>query len=163
MIDLDVVINGSSVTLLHWLQADFTLSSNRVLTARSANASTGAPYIGPAPPPDGVHRYTLLLFAQPSGFAIPAPFKAINPPADIPARIGFNITQFAAAAGLGRPLAGTYFRVVNNSATASSTGRPAQTSPAQYTGGSSTLNSFLGTELGLAILLVGMAASLFAV
>lgn len=160
-IDLDVPRNGGT-TLLHWFEADFTLSSSRVLTPRLANSSTGAPYVGPSPPPGGPHRYTFLLFSQPSGFAVPASFSAINPPTDTSARIGFNITEFVAAAGLGAPLAGTYLTVVNNSATASSTGSPAATSPVMFEGGSSTMKSSIRTEFCFGLLLVAIAASFFA-
>jgi phosphatidylethanolamine-binding protein len=162
MIDLDVPINRT-VTFLHWLELDFALSSSLVLSPEVANASQGAPYVGPSPPPGNPHRYTILLFSQPDSFTFPQSFSSINPPPSGSARIGFNITEFIAAAGLGAPLAGNYFRVVNSSATASSTGSPAQTSTVQFQGGSSTLKTSIGKDLGLVVLLAAAVATLWAV
>jgi phosphatidylethanolamine-binding protein len=161
-IDLDVPRNGGT-TLLHWFEANFTLTSSLILTRSSANTSTGAPYIGPNPPPGNPHRYTFLLFSQPNDFTVPESFSVINPPTSTSARIGFNITRFVAEAGLGAPLAGNHFRVVNTSATASSTGSPAATSPVQYQGGSSPVKSSIGTYIGAVFLLAGMVAGLGAI
>lgn len=158
MIDLDVPRNGGT-TLLHWLQTDFTLSSDLVVTPSSANASTGASYIGPNPPPGTPHRYVFWMFAQPDEFAVPESFSNINPPASTTDRIGFNLTEFVAAAGLDAPLVGNYFTVVNSSATASSTGSASATSsPAQYTGSASTLMSSLGMNFGFVVLLAAAVA-----
>ena len=158
MIDLDVPRNGGT-TLLHWLQPDFTLSSNFVVTPRSANTSTGASYIGPSPPPGNPHRYVFWVFAQPDEFAVPESFSNINPPASTTDRTGFNVTEFVAAAGLDAPLAGNYFTVVNSSATASSTGSASVTSsPAQYTGSASTLMSSVGMNFGFVVLLAAAVA-----
>jgi phosphatidylethanolamine-binding protein len=162
MIDLDVVRNGFTVTLLHWYQPDITLTSDLVLNAPSANASPGASYIGPAPPPGNPHRYNFLLFSQPAGFAVPESFSNINLPTGVQDRIGFQITEFVAAAGLDAPLAGAYFTVVNATGTASSTGSPAQTSPVQFEGVGSTMNSSMWTDVGLAVVMTAVAASLWA-
>ena len=62
----------------------------------------------------------------------PESFNAIDPPPDVLARIGFNVPAIVVAAGLDAPLAGTYFKVVNRSATASSNGSPTPTSPVQF-------------------------------
>jgi phosphatidylethanolamine-binding protein len=161
-IDLDVPRNGTT-TLLHWFEPDFTVSSDLVLTPKTANTSTGALYIGPSPPPGNPHRYTFLLFSQPDDFTVPESFSNINPPTATSARIGFNITRFITAAGLDAPLAGNYFTVVNSSATASSTGSPAATSPVQYQGGSSPLKSSIGTYLDGVFLLAAMVAGLGAI
>jgi phosphatidylethanolamine-binding protein len=163
MIDLDVLFNGTSVTFLHWFQPDLTLVPSLVLTPGSSNMSTGAPYIGPAPPPGSPHRYTLLLFSQPAEFAVPDAFSDINPPTDLLARIGFNITEFITAAGLDAPLAGSYFRVVNASGTASSTGSPAQTSPVQYEGAAARTKTLLITGLGFVGVVAAMTAGLSAI
>lgn len=159
MIDLDVPRNGGT-TLLHWLESDFTLTPNLVLTPGPVNSSIGASYIGPNPPPGSPHRYTFLLFSQPPEFTIPESFSTINPPTETAARIGFNITEFVAAAGLDVPLAGNYFTVVNTSATASatSTGSAAQSSVIQFEGGSAMLRSSIGLELGLGLFLAGVVA-----
>lgn len=172
MLDLDVP-RGGSTTLLHWLQTDFTLSPNRVVTpTSSANTSStpGASYIGPNPPPGNPHRYVLWMFAQPADFAIPESFGNINPPASSADRIGFNLTEFVAVAELDEPLAANYFTVVNSSSatTASSTARPSSVSvsatsrpPAQYTGSaSSTLTSSMGANLGFVVLLAAAALAL---
>jgi Phosphatidylethanolamine-binding protein len=131
---LDVPHYGSTVTLLHWVEPDLTLLPSLVLTKTPLNSTRGAPDIGPAPPPGDPHQYTLLLFSQPSGFAVPDSFSGINPPADTSTYIGFSITEFTAAATLDTPLAGTHFGVVNTSGTTSGTGSPAQSSPVQYEG-----------------------------
>ncbi len=158
MIDLDVPRNGGT-TLLHWLQTDFTLSSSLVVTPSSANTSAGASYIGPNPPPGTPHRYVFWMFAQPEEFAIPESFSNVNPPASTTDRIGFNLTEFVAAAELDAPLAGNYFTVVNSSATASSTGSASATStPAQFTGSASTLMSSVAMNLGLVVLLAAALA-----
>jgi phosphatidylethanolamine-binding protein len=164
MVDLDVPLNGGT-TLLHWLESDFTLSSSLVLTPGSANTSTGASYIGPNPPPGTPHRYVFWLFSQPNEFTIPESLGAINPPADTSARVGFNLSEFVTAAGLDAPLAGNYFAVVNSSATASGTSAstPAQTSVVPFEGGSSTLKSSIGAQLGFGVLLAALVATLCAV
>ncbi|ERF73984.1 hypothetical protein EPUS_03798 [Endocarpon pusillum Z07020] len=138
MMDLDVPRNGGT-TLLHWLQTDFTLSLS--------------------PPPGTPHRYVFWMFAQPDEFAVPESFSNVNPPASNTDRIGFNLTDFVAAAGLDAPLAGNYFTVVNSSATASSTGSASATSsPAQYTGSASTSMSALGMSFGFMVLFAAAAA-----
>ena len=162
MIDLDVVRNGSTTTILHLYQADITLTPGLVLNARTGNASTGASYIGPAPPPGPPHRYTFLLFSQPAGYELPETFSNISPATGIADRLGFRITDFVAAAGLDAPLAGTYFTVLNATGTASSTGGPAQTSPVRFEGVGATLASFLWREIGLAVLMTAVGASLWA-
>lgn len=170
MIDLDVMSNGTTTTILHWLQSDFILSPERVLTPGPTNSSLGPPYFGPAPPPGNPHRYTFLLFSQPEDFTIPESFSNLNPPTGITDLFGFNITSFVAATGLDDPLAGNYFRVVNTtgtptgtpSGTASGTGTPAQTSPAQFEGGSTALKVFSGRDVGLSILFVAVAAGFWA-
>jgi Phosphatidylethanolamine-binding protein len=161
MVDLDVQRDGET-NFLHWLETDFTLSSSLVLTPGSTNTSTGASYIGPSPPPGTPHRYVFWLFSQPSEFTIPESFSAIDPPTDILARIGFNLTEFVTAAGLDAPLAGAYFTVVNSSATASGTGAstPAQTSVVPFEGGSGILKSSTGAEIGFGILLAAIVATL---
>lgn len=162
MIDLDVVRNGSTTTILHLYQADITLTPDLVLNAPTGNASTGASYIGPAPPPGPPHRYTFLLFSQPAGFEVPDAFSNISPAGGITDRLGFQITDFVAAAALDAPLAGTFFTVLNATGTASGTGAPAQTSPIRFEGVGSTLSSSWWMEVGLAALMTAVAASLWA-
>lgn len=120
LIDQDVTYNHSRVTFLHWLQPNLQASTDALTVvniADGASTAIGAPYIPPSPPADSVtHRYTFILFEQPSQWIIPSSYVTINPPADSVARIGFNITNFVAASELGEPLAANYMRVLNGTA-----------------------------------------------
>jgi phosphatidylethanolamine-binding protein len=120
MIDQDVPRNGSRVTLLQWLQPNLQASPDALTVvniADGASTAVGAPYIPPTPPGgSGPHSYTFLLFEQPFQWIIPSQYVTINPPADSSARIGFDITGFIAASGLGKPLAANYLRVLNGTA-----------------------------------------------
>lgn len=111
MIDPDVVADGKATTFLHWYQADLLKDPySGQLFNHSVN---GAPYVGPGPPPGPSHRYILLLFVQPYGFVFPECFSDVLPLTK-PARQGFNIEQFIKVAGLGKPIAANYFRVVDS-------------------------------------------------
>jgi len=149
MIDLDIPTNTSTRnTLLHWLVPGVTGVANAGNTStilKIPNPGIGAPYLQPNPPVgDIAHRYVLYLFEQPKTFSIPAAYAAINPPANIPARIGFNLTAFVASAGLSAPLAANYFTVQNvtanvtTPATATSTSRAATLAPETSTSTSKT-------------------------
>ncbi|KAF2667568.1 PEBP-like protein [Microthyrium microscopicum] len=121
MMDLDVPRNGTRTTLLHWLSPNIDLST----TPASFSSSQGAPYLPPSPPAgDSPHRYVFLLFAQPDGFTIPSTFDNINPPSSSAARVGFDLTSFAAQTSLSLPLAANYITVQNTSASASSSSFP---------------------------------------
>jgi phosphatidylethanolamine-binding protein len=119
MIDQDVPRNGTTFTLLHWFQTSLHRSmDNASLTHTMVDNGMptieGAPYIPPTPPGgSGPHRYNFLLYAQPANFSLPEQYASINPPADTSARIGFNLTAFASAAGLDAPVAANYLRVLN--------------------------------------------------
>jgi len=96
---------------LHWLSNDNTLGSNGTLTPP---ADTIEPYGGPAPPSgSGPHRYTLLLFAQPSNFTVPSSPK---PHSGVQL---FNFTQYVTSTYLGTPIGGSYFTVEVGAATVS--------------------------------------------
>jgi hypothetical protein len=72
----------------------------------NATAIAITEYAGPAPPPDGPHRYAFLLYAQPATFAPPAEFSQPN--------IGvsaFDVNAYAEGSGLGEIIAGTYITV----------------------------------------------------
>ena len=124
MIDQDVLRNNTKVSLLHWLQPNLVATPEAlsvIATVDGASTAVGAAYIPPTPPSNtGAHRYTLLLYEQPSMWTIPSQFVTINPPADSSARIGFNITELVAASGLSTPVAANYFRVLNGTAIESS-------------------------------------------
>jgi hypothetical protein len=144
MIDQDVNTgNGPRVELLHLFQPNLVGIDHEltvVPNAQNATTAVGAQYVTPTPPGgDGAHRYNLLLYVQPEGFTVPQAYASFSPPADINARYPFNMSGFAAAAGLGQPVAGNWFRVVNDttadsgSSTATDGGASATTTSASFT------------------------------
>lgn len=142
MVDQDVQATQGQprVELLHYFQPNL-FGSSEVLSfdAQAENATTavGATYIPPTPPAgDGPHRYTILLYLQPEGFSVPSQFASIDPPADVNARIGFDMAGFAQAAGLGEPVAAVWFQV-ENKGTASNNSSSSGTASATATGSSS--------------------------
>lgn len=127
VVDLDVPIrSGTGVTgrqqLLHQLTRNYALSDNGTLVAPPSEISGGqvnrdypAPYRGPMPPaenPPRPHRYVELLFPMAEDFDVPSSQEHV-----VADRVGFNVTQFIAAAGLEDPLAANYFVVTNGTAT----------------------------------------------
>ncbi|KAK3200963.1 hypothetical protein GRF29_213g551886 [Pseudopithomyces chartarum] len=114
MLDLDVPGQGNNATrrvLLHAMNTGFkatqqTVSGGAVLLASSEKGP--ASYIGPGPPATDTipHRYTQLLFKQPSSLKVSA-----SDFANTKARIGFDINSFAKTNGLGEPIAGNFFMV----------------------------------------------------
>jgi hypothetical protein len=118
----------------------------------------------PTPPPgDIAHRYNVLLFAQPDGFTIPAPWNNITTANQ---RYGFNISAFIAETGLTQPLAANYFEVqqnlssTNGTSTASTTASATGSSLAQGTKSSAIARFYVPiAETALALL----ATTLFAV
>ena len=120
MIDQDVPRNDTKTTLLHWLQPNLVATSEAlsfVDVVDGGSTAVGAEYIPPTPPGDsGPHRYTFLLFNQPSQWTIPAAYVTINPPTDTSARIGFDVVDFVSLSGLGEPVAANYLRVLNGTA-----------------------------------------------
>jgi len=105
MIDPDVRSAGGNVTYLHWLSPNVDLSKEKAVVP-----TTGAnfvKYFQPTPPRgDPHHRYTFLLYAQPDAFSIPAKYSNLQRKV-----FAFNVTDFAAAAGLGQPKAATFMKV----------------------------------------------------
>src|SRR5689334_21838181 len=76
LVDEDVDTgNGPRVQLLHYFQPNLVGIIHElsiVPTAQNATTAVGASYIPPSPPGgDFAHRYTVLLYAQPKGFAVP--------------------------------------------------------------------------------------------
>lgn len=150
MVDQDVqsTQGDSRVELLHYFQPNL-FGSSEVLSfdAQAVNATTavGAIYIPPTPPAgDGPHRYNILLYLQPEGFTVPSEFASIDPPADVSARIGFDMAGFARAASLGEPIAAVWFQVENKEGgSANSTGSSTTSSvaPTGSATGSATTGS----------------------
>ncbi|MCJ1285430.1 hypothetical protein MMC26_004770 [Xylographa opegraphella] len=107
---------------LHFLQPGLTFPSTSSASAASYpatfNSAPIVPYTQPAPPTfSTAHRYIALLFSQPSNFSVPANFQPYN----ATYRMFFNITTFAAEAGLGAPVLANYFLVSNQTMTANAT------------------------------------------
>jgi hypothetical protein len=127
MVDQDVNTgNGPRVELLHLFQPNLVGINHElavVPNAQNATTAVGAQYVTPTPPGgDRAHRYNLLLYVQPEGFTVPQAYASFSPPADVNARYPFNMSDFAAAAGLGQPVAGNWFRVINDTTTDSGSG-----------------------------------------
>ncbi|KAL5632358.1 hypothetical protein ACGC1H_005355 [Rhizoctonia solani] len=101
--------NPTISQIRHMFATDFVLSdirpnfATRSLVLRNSTAAI-SPYFPPNPPVgSGAHRYVALLYAQPNNFDI-ASLNAAQV-------ANFNIASFAASAGLGEPLAGTFLTV----------------------------------------------------
>ncbi|KAH0547610.1 hypothetical protein GP486_008425, partial [Trichoglossum hirsutum] len=120
MIDIDVNINGNNTNLIHWIQGNFTAAPGS--TQLSSPSTIVAPYFAPNPPPGQTHRYVEMLFNEPQGFSIPAPFTAFfaNLTASVFNRIGFELDKFIDQSKLGNPVAANYFRVSTPNTTSSS-------------------------------------------
>lgn len=132
MVDQDVPVdqtnplNSVRVSLVHWLAPGVTMpNSSSSLQITNPSGPPGITYLQPTPPPgDIAHRYNVLLFSQPNGFTIPAPWNNIT---TTDQRYDFNISAFIAETGLAQPLAANYFEVqqylnnTNGTSTASST------------------------------------------
>ncbi|KAL1741405.1 phosphatidylethanolamine-binding protein [Schizophyllum fasciatum] len=66
------------------------------------------PVVGPE------HRYIVLLYEQPDNFTTEAIAPLVNAPLPV---VGFEVSEFARATGLGDPVAGTYFMTGPNAST----------------------------------------------
>jgi len=116
MIDGDVpgATNPNGVNT-HYLQNDLTYGQlvSDVLTFNTTTAPVIA-YAGPGPAAgSGPHRYTLLVFAQPSSFKAPAT------PAAGSSVTMIDFPTYVQNAGFTAPLAGNYFTVEVGTATVS--------------------------------------------
>ncbi|KAJ9632865.1 uncharacterized protein PV06_09777 [Exophiala oligosperma] len=127
MIDQDVKSDdGSRVELLHYFQPNLA-GASEVLSdfskdAQNFTSASPVQYIAPGPPAgDGPHRYTLLLYPQFEGFSVPKAYSSFFPPANVNARIGFDMAGFAKAANLPQPVGANWFEVQNGEAAPSST------------------------------------------
>ncbi|MCJ1445185.1 MAG: hypothetical protein MMC23_005690 [Stictis urceolatum] len=108
---------GPQSEILHWLQPSVRASGfNRTLLP---TMDAVAPYMPPMPPSVEPHRYTLLLFAQKGDtFEVPAGFERFGPSV----RSAFDALAFSRAAGLGEPVAASYFLSGLGNGTANGTG-----------------------------------------
>lgn len=61
-----------------------------------------------------------LLYEQPDNWAMPTNYSTVNPPGSFEPRIGFQMADFQAAAGLNDPIAANYVRVLNGNSQQSS-------------------------------------------
>jgi phosphatidylethanolamine-binding protein (PEBP) family uncharacterized protein len=105
MVDPDAPSPSNPVlrNILHWLVTDIPGST----TASQEIWETGQekiPYMGPAPP-EGLHRYVLLLFKQEKSSGLFD--KVMEVP---PSRVSFSLADFVKKYKLGIPVAGYYFR-----------------------------------------------------
>ncbi|KAK3942554.1 phosphatidylethanolamine-binding protein [Diplogelasinospora grovesii] len=123
MIDQDVPANfqnpsaGGRRTNLHAMISGFKMSgANTTITMSdgtpmavytlTSTATGPVAYVGPVPPaetPAHPHRYVNLLYETPKDFAVTK--------AQVGQTLGFNLTQFVAANGLGLPVRGNWFNV----------------------------------------------------
>ena len=126
--DAESPLNPNISQYLHFLQPGLTFTSSSSASAAAypatLNSAPIVPYTQPAPPNfSTAHRYIGLLFSQPSNFSVPANFQQYN----ASYRMFFNITTFAAEAGLGAPVLANYFLVSNQTMTANATTNPTTT------------------------------------
>ena len=110
--------NPDFAQYIHLLQPGVKFSGGVATYSTPAFISYGRP----SPPNfSDAHRYVDLLYVQPSNFSIPAAFAGFNDTN----RVLFSIDKFAAAAGLGNPVAVNYWLTSNKTANATA---PAPTS-----------------------------------
>jgi len=153
--DAPAPANPTRAQILHWIQPGLTLDPVRsadnpfIWTLRNHSAPI-VPYARPSPPNySPAHRYIELLFQQPSQtFVMPDAFSGFS----ATNRTNFNVTLFAAAAGLGDPVAATYFLVSNQTGTTTTQGsggtNASSTSPlVMFTGAGVTVNPKLRAYL----------------
>ncbi|KAI0340190.1 PEBP-like protein [Trametopsis cervina] len=99
----------------HWLVNGVTLSDATTLNVTTDSGTEITKYAGPAPPQGtGPHRYTILLYVQPSAFTAP---QGLDTP-DVGVSV-FNVSDYVKTSNLGDLVAATYFTVENGQATAS--------------------------------------------
>ncbi|QIW95457.1 hypothetical protein AMS68_000975 [Peltaster fructicola] len=109
MIDVDAPYESFSILspILHWVQTGLTAGPDGTLTS---SVTTTADWVQPAPPPGaGPHKYIVVLYPQPVGFDASKWSNYITQPMSLTKRIRFDLAGFVAAAGLGEPLAASYF------------------------------------------------------
>ncbi|KAI1100871.1 phosphatidylethanolamine-binding protein [Jackrogersella minutella] len=133
MVDPDALQgNIETQTGLHAIQGNLTCNAEHVTTLGNTTflqldteSQPLATYIPPAPQakdPVVTHRYTLLLFNQPSNYTLPDTLTYALPLdlANVTNRLNFNIPEFAESVG-NSIVAGTYFDVDSPEANATTT------------------------------------------
>ena len=118
------------IEVLHYMLPGLTSANTSTTRNRTifypliTDAKPLAPYLVPQPPAGNVHTYTVTLWEQPDGFAVPAAFLDYLPlnTSNVTNRYPFNLTDFVTTAGLGQPLAGGYFDLHNTTGSATVTG-----------------------------------------
>lgn len=99
--------NKSLSQFRHFLGGDFHLDGSSTIRAPLVNSSAAlTEYVNPTPPiGSDAHRYVILLFVQPTNFdTVARNFVAPSTP-----RPNFDLATFVEEAGLGAPIAGTFF------------------------------------------------------
>jgi phosphatidylethanolamine-binding protein len=104
MIDLDVLRDNQRKTNLHWLAPNVDISKAVAVVQTEDNI---VPYRPPNPKAGDIpHRYVFLLYTQPANFNNPRQYANVSEN-----RIGFDMPAYAAAAGLGVPVAANFIQV----------------------------------------------------
>lgn len=91
--------------ILHMFQTDLTFSASDTL---ETGTSPLIPWAPPGPPPGaGPHRYVSVLYEQPESFKSEALFPTL--PIKMTGRMRFDFAGFEKKAGVGKPIAGSWF------------------------------------------------------
>ncbi|KAL4996648.1 phosphatidylethanolamine-binding protein [Aspergillus recurvatus] len=112
MVDYDVNVYGTEMTILQWYQPSLAAvsSSGDALSVVDASAPS-ASYISLSPIEGSAHEYVVLLYLQPADFSLPECLRSSALPET--GRAGFNLDEFVQAAGLGDPVAANWFKMQN--------------------------------------------------
>lgn len=104
----------------HYLANNVTLSNGQLQNTTQAIAG----WFSPAPPAgSGIHRYTTLVFSQPSNFNLPDSLAHYNATIDT----DFDLSSYISQTNLGSVIAATFFLCSNSSTAASSSVVPVAT------------------------------------
>lgn len=112
--DVPTPQNRTLAQIRHLLAPNFSaLDSAPVFRLLTNSTPAISPYLQPGPPAGSpAHRYIFLLFDQPEGFNDQTLVTQTTPIAL------FNVSAFAAATGLGAPIAGTFMLVAPDASAA---------------------------------------------
>ena len=99
----------------HFLANNVTLNGDQLVNTTVAIAG----WFGPAPPPgSGLHRYTTLVFEQPSDFNAMLPDSLSHREEEID--LNFNLADYRSQTGLGSIVAANFFLCENSTAATTS-------------------------------------------